>query len=57
MVEFFDCDLHDITQIILRTELLSQIRSSVVVFMDRIHIELGNLINLIRLVKLRSLMI
>ena len=39
----------DITQITLRRELLSQIRGSVVVLRDRIHKELGNLINLIKL--------
>ena len=42
----------DLTQITLRSELLSQIRGSVVVLRDRIHRELGNLINLIRLIKL-----
>ena len=45
-------NIGDITQITLRSELLSQIRGSVVVLRDRIHKELGNLINLIRLVKL-----
>ena len=47
----------DITQITLRSELLSQIRGSVVVLRDQIHRELGNLINLIRFVKLDCLMI
>ena len=42
----------DLTQITLRSELLSQIRGSVVVLRDRIHRELGNLINLIKLIKL-----
>ena len=42
----------DLTQITIRSELLSQIRGSVVVLRDRIHRELGNLINLIRLIKL-----
>ena len=42
----------NITQITIRSELLSQIRGSVVVLRDQIHKELGNLINLIRLVKL-----
>ena len=47
----------DITQITLRSELISLIRGSVVVLSDRIHRELGNLINLIRIVKLGGLMI
>ena len=47
----------DITQTTLRSELLSQIRGSVVVLRDRLHRELGNLLNLIRLVKLGCLMI
>ena len=34
-------------QIILRSELLSQIKGSIVVLKDRIHKELGNLINII----------
>ena len=42
----------DITQITLKSELLSQIRGSDVVLRDRIHKELGNLINLIRVIKL-----
>ena len=42
----------DLTQITLRSELLSQIIGSVVVLRDRILRELGNLINLIRLIKL-----
>ena len=42
----------DLTQITLRSELLSQIRGSVVVLRDRILRELGNLINLIKLIKL-----
>ena len=42
----------DLTQITLRSKLLSQIRGSVVVLRDRIHRELENLINLIRLIKL-----
>ena len=46
----------DITQITLRSELLSQIRGSNVVLRDRINKELGNLINLIRFVKLVCLM-
>ena len=45
-------EIFDITQITLRNKLLSQIRGSVVVLRDQIHNELGNLINLIRLVKL-----
>ena len=44
--------INDLTQITLRSELLSQIRGSVVVLRDRIHRELGNLINLIKLIKL-----
>ena len=40
------------TQIILRSELLSQIRGSFVVLRDQILRELGNLINLIKLIKL-----
>ena len=47
----------DITQITLMSELLSQISGPVVVLRDQIHIELENLINLIRLVKLGCLMI
>ena len=50
-----DCNglvLPDLTQIILRSELLSQIRGSTVVLRDQIHKELGNLINLIRVIKL-----
>ena len=42
----------DLTQITLRSELLSQIRGSVVVLRDQIHRELGNLINLVRVIKL-----
>ena len=42
----------DITQITLRSELLSQLRGSVIVLRDRIHKVLGNLINLIRIDKL-----
>ena len=44
--------LTDLTQITLRSELFSQIRCSIVVLRDRIHKELGNLINLIRVIKL-----
>ena len=44
--------LLDITQITLMSELLSQIRGSIIVLRDQIHKELGNLVNLIRLVKL-----
>ena len=40
----------DLTQITLRSELLSQIRGSDVILRDRIHKELGNLINLIRVI-------
>ena len=39
----------DTTQITLRGELLSQIRGSVAVLRDRIHKELGNLLNLVKL--------
>ena len=46
-----------ITQITLMSELLSQIGGSVVVLMDRIHRELGNLINLIKLIKLGWLLL
>ena len=46
----------DITQITIRSELLSQIRGSVVVLRDQIHKELGNLINQIKIVKLGCLM-
>ena len=46
----------DITQITIRSELLSQIGGSDVVLGDRIHKKLGNLINLIRFVKLVCLM-
>ena len=42
----------DLTQITISSELLSQIRGSIVVLRDQIHKELGNLINLIRIVKL-----
>ena len=45
-------EIIDINQITLRSELLSQIRGSVVVLRDRIHRELGNLINLIKLIKI-----
>ena len=41
-----------ITQITLKSELLSKIRGSVVVLKDQINRELGNLINLIKLIKL-----
>ena len=41
----------------LRSELLSQIIGSIVVLTDRIHKELGNLINLIGFVKQGGLMI
>ena len=44
--------INDLTQITLRSELLSQIRGSVVVLRDRIHRELRNLINLTRVIKL-----
>ena len=44
--------LSDLPQITIRSELLSQIRGSVVVLRDQIHRELGNLINLIRVIKL-----
>ena len=47
----------DITQIILKSELLSQIKGSVVVLRDQIHREIGNLINLIRFVNLGGSMI
>ena len=46
----------DITQITLRSELLSQIKGSDVVLRDQIHEELRNLINLIRFVKVVCLM-
>ena len=36
----------DITQITLRSDSLSQIRGSIVVFRDRIHKELGHTIDL-----------
>ena len=39
----------DTTQIALRSELLSQVRGSVAVIRDRIHKELENLLNLVRL--------
>ena len=39
----------DTTQIILSSELLSQIIGSIVVFRVRIHKELRNLLNLVRL--------
>ena len=42
----------NLTQITLRSELLSQIKSSIVVLRDQILRELGNLINLIKLIKL-----
>ena len=42
----------DLTQITPRSDLLSQIRGSVVVLRDQIHREIGNLINLIKLIKL-----
>ena len=42
----------NLTQITLKSELLSQIRGSVVVLRDQIHKELGNLIDLIRVIKL-----
>ena len=47
----------DLTQITLRCELLSQIRGSDVVVRDRIHRELGNLINLIKLIKVGCLLL
>ena len=40
------------TQITLMSELLFQIRGSVIVLRDRIHEELENLINIIRVIKL-----
>jgi len=46
-----------LTQITLRSELLSQIRDLVVVLRDWIHKELGNLINLIKLIKLDWLLL
>ena len=49
--------VRDITQITLRSDLLSQMRSSVVVLRDWIHKALGNLINIIRIVKLGCLMV
>ena len=39
----------DTTQITLRSELLFQIRGSVAVLRDQIHKELGNLLNLVKL--------
>ena len=45
-----------ITQITLRSELLSQIRGSIVVLRDQILKELGNLINIIIFIKLGCLM-
>ena len=45
-------DFFDLTHITLRSELLSQIRGSIVVLRDQIHKEVGNLINIIRLIKL-----
>ena len=42
----------DLPQITLKSELLSQIRGSAVVLRDRIHKELENLIDLIRVIKL-----
>ena len=42
----------DLTQITLGSELLSQISGWIVVLRDQIHKELGNLINLIRVIKL-----
>ena len=47
----------DLTQITLRSELLSQIKGSDVVLRDQIHRELGNLINLIKLIKLGCLLL
>ena len=45
----------DLTQITLRSELLSQIKGSVVVLRDQIHKELWNLINLINLIRVIKL--
>ena len=42
-------DVCDTTQIILTSELLSQIRGSIAVLRDQIHKELGNLLNLVNL--------
>ena len=42
----------DLIQITIKSELLSQIRGSVVILRDRIYKELGNLIDLIRVIKL-----
>ena len=42
----------DLTQITLRSELFSKIKCSIVVLRDRIHKELENQINLIRVIKL-----
>ena len=42
----------DLTQITLKSELFSQIKGSVIVLRDRIHRELGNLLNLIKLINL-----
>ena len=43
------CTMTDTTQITLRSELLFQIKDSVAVLRDRIQKELGNLLNLVRL--------
>ena len=50
---FIICNIPHLTHIILISELFSSIiKSSVVVLWDRIHRELGNLINIIRMIKL-----
>ena len=47
--QYFLNEYIDTTQITLRSELLFQIRGSIVVLRDRIHKKLGNLLNLVKL--------